>query len=47
MAALKRAALKAHRRAIETSGAVAIVKDGKVVYVSEIPGLDEDEVKRD
>ena len=31
-AALRRAAVKARRRAFETTGAVAIVKNGKVVW---------------
>ena len=42
-AALKRAAIKARRRAIETSGSVAIYRDGKIVHVKEVPGLYDDE----
>lgn len=46
-AALKRAAMKARRRAIETSGSVAIYRDGKIVHVKEVPGLYDDEPKGD
>ena len=46
-AALRRAAIKAQRRAIETSGSYAIYKDGKIVHVTEVPGLYEDESERD
>ena len=43
MAALKRAAIKAQRRAIETSGSYPIYKDGKIVYVTEVLGLEGDD----
>lgn len=46
-AALKRAAIKARRRAIETSGSVAIFEDGKIVHVTEIPELYDDEPEGD
>ncbi len=46
-AALKRAGIKARRRAIETSGSVAIYRDGKIVHVKEIPGLYDDESEED
>ena len=46
MAALKRAAIKAQRRAIETSGSVAIYRDGKIVHVTEVPEQHEDEIER-
>lgn len=42
-AALKRAAINARRRAIETSGSVAMYRDGKIVHVTEVPELYEDE----
>ena len=45
-AALKRAAIKARRRAIETSGSVAIFRDGKIVHVTEVPELNEGETDR-
>lgn len=45
-AALKRAAIKARRRAIETSGSVAIFEDGKIVHVTEVPDLYEEETDR-
>ena len=35
LAALRRAAIKARRRAFETTGSVAIVKDGIVVWQKE------------
>ena len=35
LAALKRAAVKARRRAFETTGSVAIVKDGRVFWQKE------------
>lgn len=35
LAALRRAAVKARRRAFETTGSVAIVKDGTVVWQKE------------
>ena len=47
MAALERAAIKAQRRAIATTGSYAIYKDGKIVHVTEIPDLDKNEPKRD
>ena len=36
LAALRRAAVKARRRAIETTGSVPVWKDGKVVYETEV-----------
>ncbi len=45
-AALKRAAIKARRRAIEVSGSVAIYRDGKIVHVTEVPDLNEEETDR-
>ena len=45
-AALKRAAIKARKRAIETSGSVAIFEDGKIVHVTEVPELNEGETER-
>ncbi len=45
-AALKRAAIKARRRAIEVSGSVAIYRDGKIVHVTEVPDLYEEETDR-
>ena len=45
MAALERAANKAQRRAIETSGSYAVYRDGKIVHVTEIPGLYDDETE--
>ena len=35
-AALRRAAVKARRRAIETTGSVPTWKDGKIVYETEV-----------
>ena len=35
LSALRRAAMKARRRALETSGSVAIWRDGKLVYESD------------
>ena len=35
LAALQRAAVKARRRAFDTTGSVAIVKDGRVVWQKE------------
>ena len=35
-AALRRAAVKARRRAIETTGAVPTWRDGKIVYDTEV-----------
>lgn len=35
LAALRRAAVKARRRAFETTGSVAVVKDGKVAWQKE------------
>ena len=35
-AALRRAAIKARRRAIETTGSVPTWKDGKIVYETEV-----------
>ncbi len=46
-AALKRAAIKAQRRAIETSGSYAVYRDGKIVHVTEVPGLYKDELEKD
>ena len=46
-AALKRAAIKAQRRAIETSGSYAIYKDGKIVFVTEVLGLNRDNSESD
>ena len=44
LAALRRSAIKARRRAFETTGSVAIVKDGKVVWeTAEGTFLDEPE----
>ena len=34
--ALRRAAIKARKRAIETSGSVATWRDGKIVYDTEV-----------
>ena len=34
-AAMRRAAIKARRRAIETTGSVAVYRDGKIVYETE------------
>ena len=42
LAALRRAALKAQREAIETVGSFPIWKDGKVVYVTEVQFNEED-----
>ncbi len=36
LAALKRAAIKARRRAIETTGYVVTWRDGKIVYDTEV-----------
>ena len=36
LAALRRAAIKARRRAIETTGSVATWRDGKIVYDTEV-----------
>lgn len=47
LAALKRAAIKAQRRAIETSGSYAVYRDGKIVHVTEILGLHEDKPPKD
>lgn len=35
-AALRRAAVKARRRAIETTGSVPVWKDGEIVYETEV-----------
>ena len=35
-AALRRAAAKARKRAIETTGSVPVWKDGKIVYETEV-----------
>ncbi|MYD50127.1 MAG: hypothetical protein F4W93_01420 [Dehalococcoidia bacterium] len=42
-AAMRRASFIARRRAIETSGSYAVYRDGKIVHVTEIPGLYDDE----
>ena len=47
MAALERAAIQAHRRAIETAGSYAVYKDGKIVHVTEISGSNKNEPKRE
>ncbi len=47
MAALKRAAIQAQRRAIATTGSYAVYRDGKIVHVTEVRGLYEDELERD
>ena len=47
LAALKRAAIKAQRRAIETSGSYAVYQDGKIVHVTKVMRLNEDESKVD
>ena len=47
MAALERAAIQAHRRAIETSGSYAVYRDGEIVRVTEVPGLSEDKSEGD
>ncbi len=36
LAALRRAAVKARRQAIETTGSVPVWKDGKIVYETEV-----------
>ena len=36
LAALRRAAVKARRKAIETTGSVATWRDGKIVYETEV-----------
>ena len=36
LAAMRRAAIKARRRAIETTGSVPTWKDGKIVYETEV-----------
>ena len=36
LAAMRRAAVKARRRAIDTTGSVPVWKDGKVVYETEV-----------
>ena len=36
LAALRRAAVKARRRAIETTGSVPTWRDGKIVYETEV-----------
>ena len=46
-AALKRAAIKAQRRAIETSGSYAVYRDGRILRVTEIPGPCDDESEKD
>ena len=45
LAALKRAAIKARRRAIETSGYVAVLRDGKVVWDDDLPELDAEDAE--
>ena len=45
LAALKRAATKARRRAIETSGYVAVLRDGKVVWDDTLPELETEDAE--
>ena len=45
LAALKRAAIKARRRAIETSGYVAVFRDGEIVWDDALPGLDAEDAE--
>ena len=42
LAALRRAALKAQRQAIETDGFFAVWRDGKMVYATEVLTTEED-----
>ena len=43
-AAMRRAALVARRRALETTGSYPISKDGKIVYVTTLEGFSEEEL---
>ena len=43
MAALERAAIHAQRRAIETTGSYAVLRDGKILRLTEIPRLSNNE----
>jgi hypothetical protein len=45
LAALRRAALKAQREAIETVGSFPIWQDGKVVYVTEVQFSEEEQAQ--
>ena len=45
LAALKRAAIKARRRAIETSGYVAVFRDGEIVWDDVLPELDAEDAE--
>ena len=47
MAALERAATQAQRRAIATAGSYAVYRDGKIVHVTEVPGINDDEPRRE
>ena len=47
MAALKRAAIQAQRRAIETAGSYAVYKDGRIIRVTEVARLNKDEPRRE
>ncbi len=44
-AAMRRAAKIARRRAIETSGFVAVFKDGKIVHEKTLSGLPEEDTE--
>ncbi len=45
LAALRRAAIKAQREAIETVGSFPIWQDGKVVYVTEVQVSEEEQAQ--
>ena len=46
-AAMRRAAIKARRRAIETTGSVPTWRDGKIVYDTEVWPADDMQTKQD
>jgi hypothetical protein len=45
LAALRRAAIKAQHRALQTTGSFPVWKDGEVVYETEIVGFSDEEIK--
>ena len=44
-AALRRAAIKAQHRALQTTGSYPVWRDGEIVYVTEIVGFSDEEIR--
>ena len=45
LAALRRAAIKARHRALQTTGSYPIWENGEIVYVTEIVGFSDEEIR--